>query len=81
MVRKTFMGAFNPFYRLEEPLMKSLLEILPEDAHRRASGRVFLSLTKASTLTNEVRDLSKACLCEGFLEGILTLFIRNRDRV
>lgn len=74
VVRKTFMGALNPFYRLEEPLMESLLKILPEDAHRRASGRVFLSLTKASTLTNEVisqystRDeLIRAILCCCFL--------------
>nr|XP_027211639.1 patatin-like phospholipase domain-containing protein 2 [Penaeus vannamei] len=68
------MGALNPFYRLEEPLMESLLKILPEDAHRRAVGRVFLSLTKASTLTNEVisqyatRDeLIRAILCCCFL--------------
>ncbi|MPC29183.1 Patatin-like phospholipase domain-containing protein 2 [Portunus trituberculatus] len=52
--REYILGAFNPFFPLEEPLLRSLLELLPEDAHIRASGRLYLSLTRATTLTNEV---------------------------
>lgn len=52
--RQYTFGVFNPFYPLEEPLLGKLLELLPEDAHVRASGRLYLSLTRASTLTNEV---------------------------
>ncbi|KAK8730299.1 hypothetical protein OTU49_008204, partial [Cherax quadricarinatus] len=47
------LGPFSPFFPLEEPLLKNLLEMLPEDAHIRASGRLHLSLTRASTLENE----------------------------
>ena len=52
--REYMFGAFNPFFPLEEPLLRNLLELLPDDAHIRASGRLYLSLTRASTLTNEV---------------------------
>nr|XP_027238066.1 uncharacterized protein LOC113829163 isoform X3 [Penaeus vannamei] len=73
-IRKTFLGPLNPNYRLEEPLMNALLEVLPADAHIRASGRVFLSLTSVSTFASEVvsrypsRDeLIRAILCCCFL--------------
>lgn len=75
--REYILGAFNPLFPLEEPLLRSLLELLPEDAHIRASGRLYLSLTRASTLTNEVvsqyetRDeLLRAVLCCCFLPGV-----------
>ncbi|XP_050713001.1 patatin-like phospholipase domain-containing protein 2 isoform X2 [Eriocheir sinensis] len=75
--RQYTFGVFNPFYPLEEPLLGKLLELLPEDAHIRASGRLYLSLTRASTLTNEVvceyatRDeLLRAVLCCCFLPGV-----------
>ncbi|XP_042884874.1 omega-hydroxyceramide transacylase-like [Penaeus japonicus] len=73
-VRKTFLGAFNPYYKLEEPLINALLEVMPADAHIRASGRVFLSLTSVTTFASEVvsqyssRDeLIRAILCCCFL--------------
>ncbi|XP_042214984.1 uncharacterized protein LOC121861384 isoform X6 [Homarus americanus] len=75
--RAYLFGPLSPFFPLEEPLLKNLLKMLPEDAHIRASGRLFLSLTRASTLTNEVvseyktRDeLVRAVLCCCFLPGI-----------
>ncbi|XP_071527198.1 uncharacterized protein [Panulirus ornatus] len=75
--RSYILGSFNPFFPLEEPLLRNLLEMLPEDAHIRATGRLHLSLTRASTLTNEVvseyktRDeLLRAVLCCCFLPGI-----------
>ncbi|XP_068224585.1 serine-rich adhesin for platelets-like isoform X2 [Palaemon carinicauda] len=77
VAQKYFMGPFNPFFPLEEPLMKNLLKMIPEDGHIKASGRLFLSLTRATTLTNEIvseyssRDeLVRAILCCCFLPFI-----------
>nr|XP_027237549.1 uncharacterized protein LOC113828736 [Penaeus vannamei] len=75
--RSFFLGPLNPAFPIEEPLLKNLLKILPEDAHLRASGRLYLSLTRANTLTNEVvnqyksrEELVRAVLCCCFLPGI-----------
>ncbi|XP_042871177.1 uncharacterized protein LOC122252655 isoform X2 [Penaeus japonicus] len=77
MSRKYILGAFNPFFSLEDSLLKCTLRALPEDAHIRASGRVFLSLTRVSSLTNEIvsefnsRDeLIQALICCCFLPGL-----------
>lgn len=77
VAQKYLMGPFNPFFPIEEPLLKNLLKMIPEDGHIRASGRLFLSLTRATTLTNEIvseyssRDeLVRAILCCCFLPFI-----------
>ncbi|KAK4321721.1 hypothetical protein Pmani_007518 [Petrolisthes manimaculis] len=82
--RQYLFGAFNPTFQLEEPLMRNLLELLPEDAHIRASGRLFLSLTRVTSLSNEVvseyetRDeLLRAVLCCCFLPGISGFSVPN----
>lgn len=71
------LGPLNPWFTLEEPLLQGLLELLPQDAHIKASGRLFLSLTRLSNLSNEVvseyptRDeLLRAILCCCWLPGI-----------
>lgn len=77
MSRKYILGSFNPFFSLEDSLLQCTLRALPEDAHIRASGRVFLSLTRVSTLANEIvsefnsRDeLIQALICCCFLPGL-----------
>ncbi|KAK3872255.1 hypothetical protein Pcinc_022661 [Petrolisthes cinctipes] len=82
--RQYLFGPLNPTFQLEEPLMRNLLELLPEDAHIRASGRLFLSLTRVTSLSNEVvseyetRDeLLRAVLCCCFLPGISGFSVPN----
>ncbi|XP_042859400.1 patatin-like phospholipase domain-containing protein 2 [Penaeus japonicus] len=65
-----FLGTLNPSFSLETPLLRALLDLLPEDAHIKATGRLFLSLTKASRLSNELvsdfktrKELVQAIIC------------------
>lgn len=44
-VRKKPAGAFTPNYNLLEPLEEFLRSEMPEDGYKRASGRLYLSLT------------------------------------
>ena len=49
-----FLGPINPYFNPEHYIMDSLLGILPEDAHKIVSGKLHISLTRASTFKNEV---------------------------
>lgn len=42
------MGVFHPTFSLLRAVKESLLEKLPADAHRRASGRLCVSLTRVA---------------------------------
>ena len=46
--RKTFMGPFSPTFNIEKLLREGLLSVLPDDAHLRVSGRLFISVTRVS---------------------------------
>ncbi|XP_015241994.1 PREDICTED: patatin-like phospholipase domain-containing protein 2 [Cyprinodon variegatus] len=44
--RKHTLGVFHPTFRMLEMVRRSLLEMLPEDAHLRATGKLCVSLTR-----------------------------------
>ena len=46
--RKHRLGPLHPAYNLLQLVKESLLEMLPQDAHIRASGKLCVSLTKMS---------------------------------
>lgn len=46
--RKHTLGVFHPSFSLLRVVRRSLLEMLPEDAHLRATGRLCVSLTQLS---------------------------------
>lgn len=67
------MGPFNPNFKVED-FVKSGLEALPHDAHLRANGRLFISVTRVKDLKNEIvshwdsrEDLIQCLLCSCFL--------------
>ena len=69
---KTF-GPFTPGFDIEKFLLKSM-DHLPKDAHERANGRLHISVTRASDLTNEIisswnsRDeLIQSLICSCFI--------------
>ena len=44
--RQQTLGVFHPTFSLLQRVQESLMEKLPEDAHRRASGKLCVSLTR-----------------------------------
>ncbi|MCL4141322.1 UNVERIFIED_CONTAM: hypothetical protein GTU68_043514, partial [Idotea baltica] len=46
--RKLFLGPFSPTFNVETLLREGLLSVLPDDAHERASGKLFISVTRVS---------------------------------
>ncbi|XP_037793482.1 uncharacterized protein LOC119588943 [Penaeus monodon] len=64
--RSFLLGPLNPAFPIEEPLLKNLLKILPEDAHLRASGRLYLVVNHYKSR----EELVRAVLCCCFLPGI-----------
>ncbi|OQR73806.1 hypothetical protein BIW11_01074 [Tropilaelaps mercedesae] len=52
--RRRALGPFHPSFNLNSILFEDLGKILPEDAHIRSSGRLHISVTKLSTMENEV---------------------------
>uniref|UniRef100_A0A672J0L4 PNPLA domain-containing protein n=1 Tax=Salarias fasciatus TaxID=181472 RepID=A0A672J0L4_SALFA len=50
--RKHSLRVFHPTFSLLRTVRDSLLEELPQDAHRRASGRLCVSLTRMSDMKN-----------------------------
>ena len=53
-VRKQPVGAFTPNFKLLDPLEEFLRLEIPEDGYKRASGRLYLTLTNTKTIKNEV---------------------------
>ena len=45
-VRTYFLGALNPSFDLMQHLDDELKRYLPQDAHKRASGRLYVSLSR-----------------------------------
>ncbi|XP_013871442.1 patatin-like phospholipase domain-containing protein 2 isoform X2 [Austrofundulus limnaeus] len=50
--RKHILGVFHPRFSLLRVVQRSLLDMLPEDAHLRATGRLCVSLTQLSNGRN-----------------------------
>lgn len=72
--RASTLGPFSPNFSLNKSLEEILRNHLPEDAHLRASGRLFVSVTRIYDKTNEIisefqsrEDLIKVILCGCFV--------------
>ncbi|ROT78991.1 brummer, isoform B [Penaeus vannamei] len=72
--RSFFLGPLNPAFPIEEPLLKNLLKILPEDAHLRANDqRNTRPCPTHLQVVNQYKsreELVRAVLCCCFLPGI-----------
>ena len=44
--RKYSLGAMNPAYNITNVLRETLHDILPDDIHLRATGKLYISCTK-----------------------------------
>lgn len=53
-IRRKPLGALTPGFSFTRSLRVMLEEILPEDAHEVASGKLYVSLTNAQTKKNEL---------------------------
>lgn len=53
-IRKKPLGALTPGYSFTRSLRYMLDDILPEDAHEIAQGKLYVSLTNAETKKNEM---------------------------
>ncbi|XP_037726433.1 1-acylglycerol-3-phosphate O-acyltransferase Pnpla3 [Drosophila subpulchrella] len=75
--RRHSLGAFSPWFNLPECLLEGIQRGLPEDAHRRVSGRLHISLTRVSDRRNVVmsefssrQELLQALMCSCFIPGL-----------
>ncbi len=53
-VRKYFLGALNPSFDLMQHLDDGLKRFLPQDAHKRASGKLYVSVSKFPQCENSI---------------------------
>lgn len=53
-VRKHPLGLLTPGFHLSAHVKKMMEEVLPEDAHTKATGRVFISVTQDSCKKNHI---------------------------
>ncbi|XP_016953158.2 LOW QUALITY PROTEIN: 1-acylglycerol-3-phosphate O-acyltransferase Pnpla3 [Drosophila biarmipes] len=75
--RRHSLGAFSPWFNLPECLLEGMHRRLPEDAHRRVSGRLHISLTRVSDRRNVLmsefssrQELLEALMCSCFIPGL-----------
>ncbi|XP_045105525.1 patatin-like phospholipase domain-containing protein 2 isoform X2 [Portunus trituberculatus] len=74
--RKHTLGPFSPTFNVEKLLREGLLSVLPDDAHRIVSGKLFISVTRVSdgknillSQFNTREELIQAILCSAFIPG------------
>ncbi|XP_037934088.1 1-acylglycerol-3-phosphate O-acyltransferase Pnpla3 isoform X1 [Teleopsis dalmanni] len=74
--RRHSLGPFSPSFNIQTCLFEGLQKHLPEDAHKRVSGRLHISLTRVHDGKNVIvsdfnsRDeLLQALLCACFIPG------------
>lgn len=48
--RSRALGPFHPTFNVNDIIFDGLSAVLPEDAHIRASGRLFINLTRCSDM-------------------------------
>nr|XP_054761773.1 LOW QUALITY PROTEIN: uncharacterized protein LOC129268222 [Lytechinus pictus] len=72
--RARSLGPFHPGFNLHQILVDGMERILPADIHKRASGRLHISLTRMSDRQNVMvsefetrQDLMDAILCSAFI--------------
>ncbi|XP_016985558.1 1-acylglycerol-3-phosphate O-acyltransferase PNPLA3 [Drosophila rhopaloa] len=76
-IRRHALGAFSPWFNLPECLLEGMHRSLPADAHRRASGRLHVSVTRVSDRRNVIisefssrQELLQALMCSCFIPGL-----------
>ncbi|XP_042226040.1 1-acylglycerol-3-phosphate O-acyltransferase Pnpla3-like isoform X2 [Homarus americanus] len=74
--RRRTLGPFSPTFNVEKLLREGLLSILPDDAHKIVSGKLFISVTRVSDGKNILlsqfdtrEELVQALLCSAFIPG------------
>ncbi|XP_042226039.1 1-acylglycerol-3-phosphate O-acyltransferase Pnpla3-like isoform X1 [Homarus americanus] len=74
--RRRTLGPFSPTFNVEKLLREGLLSILPDDAHKIVSGKLFISVTRVSDGKNILlsqfdtrEELVQAILCSAFIPG------------
>ncbi|XP_055384251.1 1-acylglycerol-3-phosphate O-acyltransferase Pnpla3 isoform X2 [Condylostylus longicornis] len=74
--RKHSLGPFSPSFNIQTCLFEGLQKHLPDDAHKRVSGRLHISLTRVYDGKNVIvsqfnsrEDLLQALLCACFIPG------------
>nr|XP_016848817.1 PREDICTED: patatin-like phospholipase domain-containing protein 1 isoform X2 [Anolis carolinensis] len=74
--RRSFWGPFSPFVGVFRTLKEGLIKNLSENSHQKASGKLYLSLTRVSNLQNVMvseykskEDLIEALMCSCFIPG------------
>uniref|UniRef100_A0A3P9ANU8 triacylglycerol lipase n=1 Tax=Esox lucius TaxID=8010 RepID=A0A3P9ANU8_ESOLU len=72
--RKRFLGPMHPSFNLVKILRAMLFKNLPPDSHRRASGRLGISLTRVADGENVLvshfsskEELVQACVCSTYI--------------
>ena len=72
--RSNFLGPLSPRFKLNEILLTNLREKLPEDAHVRATGKLYISLTRVRDGQNVIisdyasrEELIQVLLCSCFV--------------
>ncbi|XP_050698651.1 1-acylglycerol-3-phosphate O-acyltransferase Pnpla3-like isoform X4 [Eriocheir sinensis] len=74
--RRCTLGPFSPTFNVEKLLREGLLSVLPDDAHKIVSGRLFISVTRVSDGKNILlsqfdtrEELIHGLLCSAFIPG------------
>nr|XP_053627129.1 patanin-like phospholipase domain-containing protein atgl-1 isoform X2 [Cherax quadricarinatus] len=74
--RRRTLGPFSPTFNIEKLLKEGLLNVLPDDAHKIVSGKLFISVTRVSDGKNILlsqfdsrEELIQAILCSAFIPG------------
>uniref|UniRef100_A0A803TDB9 PNPLA domain-containing protein n=1 Tax=Anolis carolinensis TaxID=28377 RepID=A0A803TDB9_ANOCA len=72
--RRSFWGPFSPFVGVFRTLKEGLIKNLSENSHQKASGKLYLSLTRVSNLQNVMVSeyKSKEDLIERYMDGGFT---------
>ncbi|KAH8405328.1 hypothetical protein KR222_005354 [Zaprionus bogoriensis] len=74
--RRYSLGPFSPSFNIQTCLLEGLQKQLPEDAHKRVSGRLHISLTRVHDGQNVIisefesrEEVLQALLCACFIPG------------
>ncbi|XP_071955679.1 patatin-like phospholipase domain-containing protein 2 [Antedon mediterranea] len=72
--RSRTLGPLHPSFNVQKILKDGLLRVLPDDAYKKVSGRIFISLTRLSNRKNVIisefesnEDLIQVLLCSAFI--------------
>ena len=80
-IRSRYLGPFSPGFKLNDTLLHDMRYGLPEDAHIKASGKLYISLTRFPDFQNVIvsdyqsrEELIEVLLCSCFVPFYSGLF-------